>query len=128
MASSVPAVAPRTRPSRECSRKRTASTKLTEAEFLELEDYAANRGQTLSQWMRQTLFAEARALVRDDLDQDLFTELIGLELLLMHTLAPLVRGERLSAEQYEALVKQVQSVKRNKAMELLAARRRLERR
>ena len=39
---------------------RTASTKVTEAEFAELESLASRRSQNVSEWIRQTLPNEAR--------------------------------------------------------------------
>jgi len=56
------------------------------------------------------------------LDEHLFTELVGIQLLLMNTLGPLLRGERLTAEQLDAVLRQVQSAKARKAQELLARR------
>jgi hypothetical protein len=41
---------------------------------------------------------------------------------LMNTLGPLLRGERLTAEQLDAVLRQVQSAKARKAQELLAKR------
>jgi len=52
----------------------------------------------------------------------IFTELVGVQLLLMNTIAPLIRGERLTAEQLETVLRQVQSIKARKAQELLAKR------
>jgi hypothetical protein len=43
-------------------------------------------------------------------------------LLLMNTLGPLLRGERLTAEQLDAVLRQVQSAKARKAQELLTRR------
>ena len=103
-------------------RVRTASTKLTDAEFVELECYASQRGQSVSEWVRQTLLHEARSQSDCAMNLHLFTELVGVELLLMNTLGPLLRGERLTVEQLDALLRQVQSTKARKAQELLAKR------
>jgi hypothetical protein len=56
------------------------------------------------------------------MEQHLFTELVGIQLLLMNTLGPMLRGERLSAEQLDAVLRQVQSAKARKAQELLNKR------
>ena len=103
-------------------RIRTASTKLTEAEFLELECFASQRGKSVSEWVRQTLLNEARSQGDSAMSLHIFTELVGVELLLMNTLGPLLRGERVTAEQLDALLRQVQSTKARKAQELLAKR------
>jgi hypothetical protein len=41
-------------------RIRTASTKVTQSEFAELERAAAERGFRLSEWIREVLFRELR--------------------------------------------------------------------
>ena len=103
-------------------RIRTASTKLTEAEFVELECFASQRGQSVSEWVRQTLLNEARSQGDSAMSLHIFTELVGIQLLLMNTLGPLLRGERVTAEQLDALLRQVQSTKAKKAQELLNKR------
>ena len=103
-------------------RVRTASTKVTEAEFAELDAFASQRGQSVSEWIRQTLLAEARNQRNTATTVHLFTELIGIQLLLINTLGPLIRGERMTADHLNAILRQVQSTKARKAQELLAKR------
>src|SRR5215471_1566632 len=52
----------------------------------------------------------------------LFSELVGIQLLLINTLGPLIRGERMTADHLKAILRQVQSTKGRKAQELLAKR------
>jgi hypothetical protein len=103
-------------------RVKTASTKVTEAEFTELEAFASRRGQSVSEWIRQTLLAEVRSQCNSLTTFHLFTELVGIQLLLMNTLGPLIRGERMTAEHLNAVLRQVQSIKARKAQELLSKR------
>jgi len=103
-------------------RVRTASTKVTEAEFAELDAFASQRGQSVSEWIRQTILAEARNQRNTATTAHLFTELIGIQLLLINTLGPLIRGERMTADHLNAILRQVQSTKGRKAQELLAKR------
>jgi len=103
-------------------RVKTASTKVTEAEFTELEAFASQRGQSVSEWIRQTLLAEVRSQCNSPTTFHLFTELVGIQLLLMNTLGPLIRGERMTAEHLNAVLRQVQSIKARKAQELLSKR------
>jgi len=103
-------------------RVRTASTKVTEAEFAELDAFASQRGQSVSEWIRQTILAEARNQRNTATTAHLFTELIGIQLLLINTLGPLIRGERMTADHLNAVLRQVQSTKGRKAQELLARR------
>ena len=103
-------------------RVKTASTKVTEAEFTELDAFASQRGQSVSEWIRQTILAEARSRNNTATTAHLFTELVGIQLLLINTLGPLIRGERMTADHLNAILRQVQSTKGRKAQELLAKR------
>ena len=56
------------------------------------------------------------------MDMHIFTELVGIQMLLMNTLEPLLRGDKLAQEQLTVLFRQVQTTKAAKAQELLAKR------
>ena len=56
------------------------------------------------------------------MDLHIFTELVGIQMLLMNTLEPLLRGDKLAQEQLTVLFRQVQTTKAAKAHELLAKR------
>jgi hypothetical protein len=109
------------------SRTRILSARFTEEEFALLENCAGSNGTTLSDWTHDALLQ----LVREGgggrggsrMDMLLFTEVIGLELLAMNALAPLVSGESMTAEQYQRLVKAVQTGKAKAARDVLAKRR-----
>ena len=103
-------------------RVKTASTKITESEFAELEAFASQHGQSVSEWIRQTLLSEVRSQRNTATTLHVFTELVGIQLLLMNTLGPLIRGEKLSGENLDAVLRQVQSSKVRKAQELLSKR------
>jgi hypothetical protein len=49
-----------TRPRIRISRDRTVSTKLTEAEFALIERLASDRGQWISEWVRDVILDAAR--------------------------------------------------------------------
>lgn len=70
-------------------RVRTASTKVTDGEFAELEAFASQRGQSVSEWIRQTLLVEARSQRNSATPLHLFTELVGIQLLLNEYLGAL---------------------------------------
>lgn len=103
-------------------RTKTASTKVTEHEFAELEACASQRGQSVSEWIRQTLLSEARNPRNGTSNFHVFTELVGIQLLLLNTLGPLIRGEKMTGEHLDAVLRQVQSSKARKAQELLNKR------
>ena len=103
-------------------RTKTASTKVTSSEFRELESFAERQGQSISEWIRQTLLTEARGERGSAMNLHIFTELVGIQMLLMGTLEPLLRGDKMVQDQLTILFRQVQTTKATKAQELLARR------
>ena len=107
-------------------RIRTASTKVTQSEFAELERAAAERGFRLSEWIREVLFRELRDGDHTDSNDQinygkrLLTEIVGLQVFLTHVLSVMSRGEWLDAEQYEEITRQVKAKKHRWAQEILA--------
>jgi hypothetical protein len=103
-------------------RTQTASTKLTEAEFSELENVAASNGVSPGEWIREVLLREMRRATGRDPTQVLLTEIIGLQMFLTNALAPLVQGDKLSSEQYEDLMRHVKGNKHKAAQQALTER------
>jgi hypothetical protein len=104
------------------ARSRQIGVRLTEAEFAALEKLAWAEGRSPGEWAREILSRELRAETEERIAEHAFTELVGLELLLMNTLQPLVSGQKISPEQFEKLVEEIQASKHTKARELLARR------
>jgi hypothetical protein len=109
-------------PRRRVPRTRSIGVRVTELEYLALETEARKTGRTVADWARGQILGRPPLHGSGTLHEHVFTELIGVELLLMNALGPLLRGERLSQEQLEALWKQVQTTKGRKAQELLVKR------
>src|SRR5260370_32851699 len=107
---------------RRIPRTRTIGVRVTEPEYMALETQAWKMGKTVADWVRDQILGRPAFPGSGFLDEHVFTELIGVELLLMNALGPLLRGERLSQEQLEALWKQVQATKGRKAHELMIKR------
>lgn len=99
-------------------RSRTASTKLTDAEYAEVERLAGVRGQWLSEWVRDILLSAMR---EQNMQLAAFTELQALRLLLINTLEPLLRGDKMMPEQFKELLRQVKTNKRRAAADMLAS-------
>ena len=59
---------------------------------------------------------------RGEMEMHIFTELVGIQMLLMNALDPLLRGEKMAQEQLAALYRRVQTTKATQAQELLAKR------
>ena len=107
---------------RRIPKTRTIGVRVTEPEHLALEAEAWKMGKTVADWARDQILGRPGFQGTGSLDEHLFTELVGIQLLLMNTLGPLLRGERLTAEQLDGVLRQVQSAKARKAQELLTKR------
>jgi hypothetical protein len=102
------------------SRDRTVSTKLTEVEFAQVERLAGDRGQWISEWVRDVLLDAARDS-EPQRQKATFAELQAIRLLLINTLEPLLRGEKMTPEQFKELLRYVKNNKRKAADEILAS-------
>jgi hypothetical protein len=101
-------------------RIRSVGTKVTTSEFDSLKRRAKTYGQTLSEWTREVLLREVR---EEQSGFDLICEVVGLQLLLMNVLAPLSRGEKITADQFQTIVRSIQTTKVKAAQDMLARRR-----
>ena len=102
------------------SRDRTVSTKLTETEFAQIERLAGDCGQWISEWVRHVLLDAARE--SEPLRQKAaFAELQAIRLLLINTLEPLLRGEKMGSDQFKELLRYVKDNKCKAAEEMLAS-------
>lgn len=104
------------------ARSQSIATRFTRAEEEALLRKAEASGQTLREWARNVLLHGDATGTRGDLGMHVFTELVGIQMLLMNTLEPLLCGENLTREQVAAHFRQVQTSKVAKALELLAKR------
>jgi len=104
-------------------RTQTISTKLTPAEECELARAALAAGKKMAEWVRDVLLESARENQSEaGRDAILLTEIVGIQLFLMNVLSPFTRGELLSADEYESIVRAVQANKARSARELFAKR------
>lgn len=104
------------------ARTRTVSTRVTEAEYVALQEQAWSTGKTVCDWTRECIAQQLEKGSGRSLEEHLFTELVGIQLLLMNTFPPILRGERMAAEEVDAVFRQVQARKAGKAQELLNKR------
>lgn len=104
-------------------RTQTVSTKITQEEERELQRVSSAEGKKMGEWVRQVLLRAARGNVPAVSHEPVvLTEVVGIQLFLMNVLSPLTRGEHLSPEQYQNLIKGVQANKGRTTQELLAKR------
>jgi hypothetical protein len=104
------------------AKSRTIGIRVTEPEYVALQREVYQHNQTVSEWGRIKVLGTSAAYDHNGLSRHIFTELVGLQLLLMNTLPALLRGDHMPAEQVVSINKQVQATKRRKAQELLAKR------
>jgi hypothetical protein len=102
-------------------RTQTISTKLTPQEECELQQASLAAGKKMGKWMRDVLLESVREnQTADGRDAILLTEIVGIQLFLMNVLSPLTKGELISEERYESVVRAVQANKARTARELFA--------
>jgi uncharacterized protein YeaC (DUF1315 family) len=103
-------------------RNRQIGVRVTEDQYQSLEYTAWTNGQKIADWAHDQLLQRMERIEEDRLTAHVFTELVGLQMLLMGCFSPLLQGQQLTPEQYQDLVRTVQSGKGKRAKELLAQR------
>ena len=104
-------------------RTQSIATRFTRSEEQALLTRAEANGQNLREWARDVLLRVAVNESRAEMEIHIFTELVGIQMLLMNALDPLLRGEKMAQEQLAALYRRVQTTKAAQAQELLTKRR-----
>jgi hypothetical protein len=117
----VPPSSP-TAPVNETSRARSIATRLTEAEFCEVEAAAADAGKKVAEWLREAALAHARAGPEEQTDRILLAEIMAMRALMLNLFAKASQGP-LSTEDIRKMSAYADSIKEQKAEELLAQRR-----
>ena len=104
------------------ARSRSIGTKLTPDEERQILAAAEANGKAPSEWVRELLLRGAIATNRVEMEMHIFTELVGIQMLLMNALEPLLRGDKMAQEQLTVLFRRIQTTKAAQAQELLAKR------
>jgi hypothetical protein len=102
-------------------RTNTVSGKFTDAEAKALGKRAAERGQLLGEWAREALLTAGRRQQQDKENSTLFAEVVALRLLLINTLEPLLRGDKMTPDQFKEMLRYVKTNKRKAAADILAS-------
>jgi hypothetical protein len=103
-------------------RSRQIGIRLTEAEYSELETTAWKSRKTLADWAHDLLLSNRADFSSEEMQLHIFTELVGIQMLLLATNEQLLRGDKKALDQLNSLFRQVQATKAAKAQELLARR------
>lgn len=98
----------------------TLNTKLTPAEYAEVERFCEARGFGFGEWVRSLVLDEIRGVNNNAASPALIGEITAIRLLLINTLEPLLRGEKMSPEQFKAMLQYVKNNKRKAAADALA--------
>jgi hypothetical protein len=96
----------------------TLSTKITPQELELIAAASETAGRALGEWVRETVLKEARS--PSVATGHVITELVGLQLFLTNVLAPIACGERMNADQYQELMRQVKANKHQATREVIA--------
>jgi hypothetical protein len=101
-------------------RSQSVGTKLTPLEEADVLTAAESSGKAPSEWAREVLLSAARGQQRGE-NAAAFTEVQALRLLLINTLEPLLRGEKMTPEQFKEMLRYVKTNKRKAAADMLAS-------
>lgn len=102
------------------ARSQSIATRFTKDEERALLRVASEQGMTLREWSRDVLLSAARGSRLPE-ENALFTELQALRLLLINTLEPLLRGDKMTPEQFKEMLRYVKTNKRKAAADMLAS-------
>ena len=77
-------------------RTQSIATRFTRSEEQALLTRAEANGQNLREWARDVLLRVTVDESRGEMEMHIFTELVGIQMLLMSALDPLLRGEKMA--------------------------------
>ena len=107
----------------ETARGRSVATRLTEAEFSEVEAAASGAGKKVAEWLRDAALAQARGgEIEQETDPILLAELMGMRSLMLNLFARASQGP-LSTDDIRKMSTYSESIKEQRAADFLARRR-----
>jgi uncharacterized protein (DUF1778 family) len=107
----------------ETARGRSIATRLTEAEFSEVDAAASAAGKKVAEWLRDAALAHAHCIQDDEqTDPILLAEVMGMRSLMLNLFARASQGP-ISTEDIRKMSAYAESVKEQKAVDFLARRR-----
>ena len=102
------------------SRNQTVTTKLTATEAAAVEALSSREGKTVGEWLRDLALRELRDEGAISMTA-VMGEMTAIRLLLINTLEPLLRGEKMTADQFKEMLRYVKTNKRKVAADMLAS-------
>jgi uncharacterized protein (DUF1778 family) len=111
-------------PTSESNRTKSIATRLTDAEFAEVEYAASSAGKKVAEWLREAALAQARTTgAEKTTDTVLLAEVLALRSLIVNLFAVASKGP-LSDETLRRISTYADAIKDQKAEELLVRKRR----
>ena len=104
---------------REC-RNHSLNTKLTATEAAAVDAAAESEGKAVGEWLRDLVQRELAEGSRQLQSLAVMGEVAALRLLLINALEPLLRGDKMTAEQFKEMLRYVKANKRKAAEDALA--------
>lgn len=105
----------------ESFRAKSIATRITEAEFLEIESAASAQGKKVGEWLRDAALAQSRGRNAGETDPVLLAELMAIRTLVVNLFASASKGP-LSEESIRKMTAYADSIKLQRAEEFLASR------
>jgi hypothetical protein len=103
------------------SRNQTLTTKLTPTEAAAVETASRAEGKTVGEWLRDLALRELPSASRQLPSLALMGEITAIRLLLVNALEPLLRGDKMTPEQFKEMLRYVKTNKRKAAADMLAS-------
>src|ERR1700679_668205 len=103
------------------SRNQTLTTRLTPTEAAAVETASRAEGKTVGEWLRDLALRELPSASRQLPSLALMGEITAIRLLLINTLEPFLRGEKMTPEQFKEMLRYVKTNKRKAAADMLAS-------
>jgi hypothetical protein len=100
---------------------KSIATRLTEAEFDEIEAAASKEGKKVSEWLRDKALASVRAPDEEQTDTVLLAEIMGMRDLMLNLFAQASKGP-LSSEDMRKISAYADSIEEQKAREFMSKR------
>ena len=105
---------------REC-RNHSLNTKLTATEAAAVDVAAQAEGKAVGEWLRDLVLRELGRDTSQLQSLAAMGEIAALRLLLINTLEPLLRGDKMTADQFKEMLRYVKANKRKAAEDTLAS-------
>ena len=103
------------------SRNQSLNTKLTPTEATAVREASVADGKTTGEWLRDLALGQIGSGGSQPMSLAIVGELTAIRLLLINTLEPLLRGDKMTPEQFKDMLRYVKTNKRKAAADMLAS-------